>query len=67
MPASRSVVSVLLRAWETLLSTLKAGPVGGYNDGPPFRARLCIQLTGAPNHLGSWLSRSCWSSPTHAT
>ena len=20
-----------------------------------------------PNHLGSWLSRSCWSSPTHAT
>jgi hypothetical protein len=30
MPASRSVVSVLLRgSWETFLYTLKAGPAGG--------------------------------------
>ena len=29
--------------------------------------RLAAQLTAAPNHLGSWPSRSCWSSPTHAT
>jgi hypothetical protein len=26
MPASRSVVSMLLRSWETFLYTLKAGP-----------------------------------------
>ena len=29
MPASRSVVSMLLRSWETFLYTLKAGPAGG--------------------------------------
>jgi hypothetical protein len=29
MPASRSVVSVLLRSWETFLYALKAGPAGG--------------------------------------
>jgi hypothetical protein len=29
MPASRSVVPVLLRGWETFLYTLKAGPAGG--------------------------------------
>jgi hypothetical protein len=29
MPAPRSVVSVLLRRWETFLYTLKAGPAGG--------------------------------------
>jgi hypothetical protein len=25
------------------------------------------QLAAAPNHAGRWLSRSCWSSPAHAT
>jgi hypothetical protein len=29
MLAFRSVVSVLLRSWETFLYTLKAGPAGG--------------------------------------
>ncbi len=41
MPASRSVVSVLLRSWETLLYTLKAGPAGGLRppSGPATRRR----------------------------
>jgi hypothetical protein len=30
MPAPRSVLSVLLRSWETFLDTLKAGPAGGH-------------------------------------
>jgi hypothetical protein len=43
MPASRSVVSVLLRSWETFLYTLKAGPAGGRlrrpsSAGSPTRA-----------------------------
>ena len=29
MTASRSIVSVLVRGWETFLHTLKAGPAGG--------------------------------------
>jgi AcrR family transcriptional regulator len=31
------------------------------------RPHLRVQPTGGPNHRGSWLSSSCWSSPAHAT
>jgi hypothetical protein len=37
MPAFRSVVSVLLRSWETFLYTLKAGPAGGRLRRPSSR------------------------------
>ena len=37
MPAPRSVVSVLLRSWETFLYTLKAGPAGGRLRRPSSR------------------------------
>jgi hypothetical protein len=37
MPAPRSVVSVLLRRWETFLYTLKAGPAGGRLRRPSSR------------------------------
>jgi len=33
----------------------------------PFGLQLRAQLLASPNHFGSWLSRSCWSEPTHAT
>jgi hypothetical protein len=34
MSPSRSVVSVLLRSWETFLYILKAGPAGGRHRRP---------------------------------
>jgi hypothetical protein len=37
MPVSRSVVSVLLRGWETFLYILKAGPAGGRLRRPSSR------------------------------
>jgi hypothetical protein len=37
MPASRSVVFVLLRRWETFLYILKAGPAGGRLRRPSSR------------------------------
>jgi hypothetical protein len=54
MPASRSVVSTLLRELETFLYTLKAGPAGGRLRRPSSAGRPdCawkpvggIQLTG---------------------
>jgi hypothetical protein len=48
MPASRSVVSVLLRAWETFLYTLKAGPAGGRLRRPSSAGRPCGQAR--PTH-----------------
>ena len=51
MPASRSVVSVLLRGWETFLYTLKAGPAGGRqrHDGHRAPASSCTQRERWPH------------------
>jgi predicted ATPase/DNA-binding CsgD family transcriptional regulator len=66
MLAFRSVVSVLLRGWETFLYTLKAGPAGGLR--PPSGPAATRRSPGnrphpavtdqRSNDLGSWLSRS---------
>jgi hypothetical protein len=55
MPASHSVVSVLLRSWETFLYTLKAGPAGGRLRRPSSRRqrRDGHRRTGPPCTLGS--------------
>jgi hypothetical protein len=58
MPAPRSVLSVLLRGWETFLYTLKAGPAGGRLRRPSSRrqrhdAHRASSLTPASKLLES--------------
>jgi hypothetical protein len=54
MVAFRSVVSVLLRRWETFLYTLKAGPAGGRLRRPPSAGRTPTGHVGGSftSHMG---------------
>jgi hypothetical protein len=64
MPTFRSVVSVLLRGWETFLYILKAGPAGGRLRRPSSRRQ---RHDGHLGELAYWRANAARASVARST
>jgi hypothetical protein len=68
MPASHSVMAVLLRGWEAFLYTLKAGPAGGRLRRPSSRRQRPLgRLTDAVRQYTQAPERPCKHHPPEAS